>query len=408
MSMNIALSGLQASNARLSTISNNIANASTVGYVSSRSEFSSVYNNGGEGGGVTLSKTSQNFDKGGNMTYTGRKMDMAIQGEGFFMLNQPDGTQVYSKAGMFTQDSEGFLVDGAGNKLQGYQAGLDGEISTGSVGSMQIKKNSFPASATTKISQTTNLDARQHIIDDKTHPFSPDDIKSYSSTSTSPVYDSLGNKHVFTEYYTKTKDNEWCVHFSLDGKVSNENQTLKFDTKGKLADLENKKLANGSATTSSLSFSTANGSEPIEIKMDFENFSQFADDFATSDMQQNGYTSGDFVGVRMDETGRIFGKYSNNKEVAQGQILLANFNNPEGLVPTNNNSWKISGTSGQAVLGVAETGTFGKLKSGYLESSNVDTVAQMVDLIGAQQAYQGNAKYIQVDKTLTQTILNAV
>ena len=233
MSYNIAMSGLRTTSQDLNTISNNIANVSTAGYRGSRSEFSAVYN-GGEANGVTMSGSSQNFDLGGSMNYTGRELDMGIQGEGFFVMSASDGSTLYTRAGMFNQDAEGNIVDPYGNKLQGYPVGADGQLMTGNVGDLQVTSGSVPASATEDVNMTANLDSRVTPIDPVATPFDASDVSTYHSSNTVTVYDSQGNEHALTQYYVKTADNTWDVHYSMDGTTLPDTNTMNFDTDGNL------------------------------------------------------------------------------------------------------------------------------------------------------------------------------
>ena len=216
MSFNIAMSGLNSTSQELNTISNNIANVSTVGFKSSRAEFAAVMN-GGMGGGVEMSTVSQSFN-GSNMVMTGRSTDLAIGGNGFFVLEAQDGSTTYSRAGMFHQDKDNFIVNNSGHRLQGYSADSFGNVQTGSVTDLQVKTGSVPASATSRVDFAGNFDAGATAIDTATNPFDPEDSDSYNSSYTTTVYDSMGNEHTMTQYFVKTGDNEWDVHYALNGE----------------------------------------------------------------------------------------------------------------------------------------------------------------------------------------------
>lgn len=402
MSFNIALSGLQATTQDLNTISNNIANSSTVGYRGGRSEFSAIYN-GGQAGGVNVMSTSQNFSMGGSLTYTGRELDMGVQGDGFFVLNSQDGSTLYSRAGMFNQDANGFITDPSGNRLQGYPVGATGQLQTGNVTDLQIQSGSLPAKATSTIGLVSNLDASVDAIDQTTTPFDPNDASSYHSSSTSAAYDSLGKEHSLTQYYVKTDEGSWSVHYMMDGEdvTPPGGHTMTFDANGA--------LVSGDGLTLDISDPTIiGGASAMNIELSYKKSTQYASDYSNSSMSQNGYTSGELNGTRLDDNGMIYGTYTNGQEQLQGQVVLADFNNPNGLTPVSNNAWAATNAAGQPVIGAPTTGTLGGVTAGYLEGSNVDTTAEMVNLMTAQRNYQSNAKVLDANSTMHQALLNAI
>lgn len=395
MSFNIALSGLQATTQDLNTISNNIANASTNGFRGGRSEFASIYN-GGQAGGVSVMSTTQNFSKGGSLTYTGRQLDMGIQGEGFFVLKGTDGGAMYARAGMFHKDSQGFITDPVGSRLQGYSVNATGKIQQGNVGDLQVQTASLAAKATTQVGLVSNLDAR---VDPITVAFDPKDINSYHSIGTTSVYDSLGAEHVVTQYYVKTAPNEWTVNYTLDGVQLTDQTTLTFDAKGVL---------DPATTKQAFDLTLPNGASNLQFEINFDKSTQYAAKYNNSSLSQDGYTSGELKGVRLDDNGMLYGTYTNGQEQLQGQVILANFSNPNGLSAVSNNAWVATNTAGQAITGAPSTGTMGTVTGGYLEGSNVDTTAEMVNLMSAQRNYQSNAKVLDVNSTMQQALLNAI
>ncbi len=402
MSFNIALSGLQATTQDLNTISNNIANSSTVGFRSGRSEFSAIYN-GGQAGGVNVMSTSQNFSMGGSLTYTGRQLDMGIQGEGFFVLSGQDGSTSYARAGMFNQDADGFITDPSGNRLQGYGIGATGNLQNGNVTDLQVQTGALAAKATSTIGLISNLDARVEAIDPAVTPFNPDDASTYHSSSTIASYDSLGNEHALTQYYVKTADNEWSVHYSMDGQDVTPvgGHSLEFDSNGML-------ITGSDITLNITDPAIIGGASDMDLALSFDNSTQYAADYNNSSLNQNGYTSGELNGIRIDDNGMLFGTYTNGQEQVQGQVVLADFSNPNGLVPTSNNAWTASNAAGQPIIGTPTTGTLGGLSAGYLEGSNVDQTAEMVNLMTAQRNYQSNAKVLDTNSTMQQALLNAI
>ncbi|WP_108945093.1 flagellar hook protein FlgE [Shewanella halifaxensis] len=403
MSFNIALSGLQATTQDLNTISNNIANSSTVGFRSGRSEFSAIYN-GGQAGGVNVMSTSQNFSMGGSLTYTGRQLDMGIQGEGFFVLSGQDGSTSYARAGMFNQDADGFITDPAGNRLQGYTVGATGNLQNGNVTDLQVQTGALSAKATSTIGLISNLDARVAVIDPAVTPFDPDDASSYHSSSTIAAYDSLGNEHALTQYYVKTADNQWSVHYMMDDAPvtpAGGTHELTFNSDGTINSGADVRL---DITAGQV----GGGANAMTLDLSFDNSTQYAADYNNSSLSQNGYTSGELNGIRIDDNGMLYGTYTNGQEQIQGQVVLADFSNPNGLVPMSNNAWAATNAAGQPIVGTPTTGTLGGLSAGYLEGSNVDQTAEMVNLMTAQRNYQSNAKVLDTNSTMQQALLNAI
>lgn len=399
MSFNIAMSGLNTTSQELNTISNNIANVSTVGFKSSRAEFSALMN-GGMGGGVELASLSQSFNDGA-FNMTGRTTDLAIGGNGMFVLQGEDGAYTYSRAGMFQQDKDNFLVNSAGLRLQGYTTDSNGNLQTGSVGDIQVSTGSVAAKATDRVDFAANLDAgASEIVDENGDriPFDPEDSDSFNSSYTTTVYDSLGNEHTLTQYFVKTGDNEWEVHYAMNGEVMEDEsgQALEFDDSGKLVE-----------PTGNISLSFApEGAAEMNIALSMSGTTQYGSEFAVSTNRSNGHTAGELTGITIDDSGMVFANYSNGEQMMQGQIVLADFPNTGGLMQVGNTGWSATQASGQPLIGVPGTGTLGGLYSGYIEESNVDLTGELVGLMTAQRNYQANAQSLSTQQQLTQVLFN--
>ncbi|WP_318512974.1 flagellar hook protein FlgE [Photobacterium leiognathi] len=398
MSFDIALSGLDATNVQLNTISNNIANVSTSGFKESRTEFSAVYN-GMQAGGVEVAAISQNFDKTGSITGTGRPLDLAISGSGFFVTKDHTGQTLYTRSGVFGSDKDNNIVSNNGAKLQGYTVDANNNLQAGAVGNLKITTASLPAKATDELAFVANLDARSSVIDPAINPFDPNSTDSFNSSYTSKVYDSLGNPHTVTQYFTKTNANEWQVNVVVDGAATaTQTQNVVFNTNGTLQ---------SPTAPFDITFPSP-GATDSEISIDIAGTTQFGADFGVSTNAPNGYTSGELAGVRVEDNGMVFATYTNGQSQLQGQVMLADFANPQGLVKTNGTSWIQSFSSGAPVNGAPSTGTLGGLVAGALEGSNVDLTSELVSLMTAQRNYQANAKTISTSDKLTQSLFNAV
>ncbi|ENO3978595.1 flagellar basal body protein FlaE [Aeromonas veronii] len=399
MSFSIGLSGLRAVNQELSIISNNVANASTAGFKSSRAEFAAIYG-GGQAGGVEMNNVSQNFDRNGDMTRTGRGLDLAISGSGFFVLKDGSGQTSYTRAGMFQRDNANYLTTAGGTRLQGYTTDDAGKLQSGVVGDIQVKAGSLPAKPSDKLEFVANLKADASIIpvDPK---FDPNKSNTFSYSQSSKVYDSLGTEHTVTQYFVKKGTNAWDVHYSFNGADVTPAAGAKmiFDPNGKLD-------TGASTIPPSLALKPA-GASPIELQLDMSRVSQYASDFNATRNQSNGYTAGDLTGVRVDGDGGVYATFTNGQSLLQGQVVMANFTNPNGLLQTNNTSWQQSFSSGQPVLGAPGTGTLGKLTAGAYESSNVDLTGELVSLMTSQRNYQANAKTISSADKMSQILFNS-
>ena len=396
MSFNIGLSGLRAVNQELSVISNNVANASTAGFKSSRAEFVAIYG-GGQAGGVEMSNVSQNFDRNGDVTRTGRGLDLAISGNGFFVLKDDNGQTSYTRAGLFQRDASNYLITASGNRLQGYVTNDAGELQSGVVGDIQVKAGSLAAKPSDTLEFVANLKADASVIDQGLHPFDPAKADSFSYSQSSKVYDSLGVEHTVTQYFVKTGENTWQVNYAFNGTQTGAPVTMEFNTNGTLK----------SPTTAPVLNLAPAGAEPITLTADLARVSQYASDFNATRNQSNGYTAGDLTGVRVDADGGVYATFTNGQSLLQGQVVMANFANPQGLLQANNTTWQQSFSSGQPVLGAPGSGTLGGLTAGAYEASNVDLTGELVSLMTSQRNYQANAKTISSADKMTQVLFNS-
>ncbi|ANO35290.1 flagellar hook protein FlgE (plasmid) [Vibrio breoganii] len=392
MSFNISMSGLKAFKQELGVHANNIANASTVGFKGARAEFSAVYN-GKEGGGVSISGITQNHDTSGSILGTGRSLDVAIAGSGFFVTKDSNGQQQYSRSGMFGMNANGSMVDSNGNLLQGYSVDGNGNIMQGTITDINVSNSALNARATDNVDFLANLDANAEDIDMVATPFDPDDPKTYTNSYTTPVYDSLGNEHIVTQYFVKTGPNTYEVIAQTDGATIG-NTTLNFDTDGSL-------LAGGNFNASF----PAPGADPVSIDFNLDKITQFGSSFTVTDNSANGYTSGEFNSVYIEEDGSVIATYSNGQTQVQGQIILASFPSNAGLQAVSGTSWQQTYSSGAPIFGTAGVGVLGNLVGGAVESSNVDTTESMIGLMETQQNYQANTKSIQAQNSIAQTLM---
>ena len=400
MSYEIAATGLNAVNEQLDGISNNIANAGTVGYKSQTTQFSAMYADS-QAMGVSVAGTAQSISRGGSMVSTSNALDLAINNSGFFVMCDSAGNITYTRAGSFETDKDGYLVNASGDYLQGYPVDDSGTLQTGTVADLQIQTGNIPAQATDSLTFTANFDASDDAIDRATVPFDLANSNSYTDSYTTTVYDSLGNEHSVCQYFTKTDDNSWEVQYSFDGQVQSGSEpvTLTFDPNtGKLV---------SPTSPVSVEFDT-DAAAPIDMTFDYSTCTQYGSDFSVTTNTANGYASATQNGVQVDDDGKVYATYSNGERMLQGQVVLATFPNENGLEAVSGTAWVQTGESGTALIGVPGSGACGTLSSGMLESSNVDITSELVELMTAQRNYQANTKVISTSTQLDDALFQAM
>jgi flagellar hook protein FlgE len=422
---NIGLSGLKSTQTGLEVTSNNIANSGTAGYKNNTAEFAAVYN-GSQRGGVKVANVKEDFVTGGEIVRTGNALDIAIDGQGFFAISE-NGRTAYTQAGQFQLDNDLNIVNANGGKLQGFGVsqvdGGDPTIVPGVLTDLKIEASNIEAQASTNINFNGNLSSSSDVI---AYPaiFDPKDGSQYNFSQSTEVFDSLGNSHVMTQYFNHTGSNEWQAMFFLDGKPLTQGQlsalgatpgtqaiddgaggsinagtiTLKFDTNGQMVpfsgDLTAVDLEVPITSTLPGNAEITSGAAALNIALKFDGTTQFGSSFSVNENDANGYTSGAFSGVKVEDDGRVFATFTNGESKLQGQVVLASFANVDGLEQGSNTVWYQTEESGSALYGEPESGSLGKLLSGSFMGSNVDISEQLVGLMSFQQNYQANAKTI--------------
>jgi len=432
MPFRIALSGLNAASADLKATGNNIANANTTGFKSSRTEFVDVFAVGyggisatAIGGGTRLAAVTQQFSQG-NVDFTDNNLDIAVNGQGFFVLSD-SGSRVLSRAGAFSSDRDGFIINSSGHKLQVFPAVTSAggtSFDTGRLADLQLSTSEGAPSSTDLITSELNLDASEPV---PAIAFNPNLPESYNSSTSVTVYDSLGTTHTATQYFRKESPNIWSAYVYVDGnavspgapRAPGEPVRLTFTQQGGLdiaatdADAANTAapplttVSPGTYNLGTTTFITASGgAAEMSMDLDFSDLTQYGSSFAVNALSQNGFTTGRLSGVNIDAEGIISAAFTNGQSQILGKIALANVSNPNGLSPQGDTVWQETFGAGDLILGEAGTASFGLMQSGALEGSNVDISAQLVNLITAQRNFQANAQVISTADTVTQTIIN--
>jgi flagellar hook protein FlgE len=408
-SFSIPLSGLDATQQALNVISNNLANLNTTGFKDQTANFQDLfYQNFGTtgagdpiqvGAGSEVAAISSNFTNG-SLNSTGVPSDVAITGNGFFIVQDPNGTVEYTRAGDFGVNSTGQLVTVSGQTVMGYPAVAGVVNQSATLTPLQIGQSAIsPPAATTTMQQQTNLDASAPVG------------STYSSPLT--VYDSLGAPHVLSFNYTSTGPGAWNYQITLPaadtGGSGNPtviaSGTLTFDANGNLTSpsgsvtgINVTGLADGAASMNLTWNLTGSSGNSLLTQVDAPS--------ATTSTDQNGYGSGTLQSYTVESDGTIEGQFSNGQVQALGQVALANFANPQGMQLTGGSSYAPTLASGGAVIGVPNSGTLGTLTGGALESSNVNISAEFTNLIVVERAFQADARMITTLDTVTSTTIN--
>ncbi len=407
------VSGLNTNAQAMTVIGNNLANTNTIGFKSSRTTFSDLLSStiNGSGGssqvgrGVGVSKVDNMFSQG-TFESTESGLDVAIEGDSFFMLKEEgDDTMYYSRAGAFRFDEEGYLINPEGYRVQGREYDADGNLLPGDSTDIQVADTGLVAGTeTSTMDLTQNLDASADIIDQVATPFAVADTDSYNYSSSMQVYDSLGDEHIISTYFVKTADNTWQMYYDApDAGVTSAAVEMVFDGDGNLQSIGGV----AGATTVDIAAGTidwANGAavNPI-ITMTF-NTTQYNSESVVISQDQNGFASGSLTGVTIDDEGNVTASYSNGEQTKVAAISLSRFNNPGGLELVGSNLFIGTEESGTARVGLPGA-ELGKVFTNSLEQSNVDMGAEFVRMITVQRGYQANSKIITtVDELLGELI----
>ncbi|MCP4601819.1 MAG: flagellar hook protein FlgE [Proteobacteria bacterium] len=415
------VTGLNAHSRALGVVGDNIANVNTTGYKAEKAVFSdllgrSVMAVDKPGSGVQMSGITRNFAQGSLLT-TDSPTDLAINGKGFFIVSGQTGGQTgnfYTRAGEFSMDKDGNMVDPQGFILQGYLVNSSGEIDN-QLTDLNVGNAVLPPAATTTVDIAANLDSTEAVGD----PFDEDNAGSTSNFSTAiTVYDSLGNDHRLDVFFRKSADNSWTWHSVADGgeiggtagdMTEVASGTLTFTTDGALqSDVTGSAWAstfNGaSAQTIDFNFGTSLTEDPTGTGLD--GTSQLAGESATRNLEQNGYSTGDLAGLGIQGNGEVMAIYSNGEQRLMGQVAMATFGSEGELARAGSKHWAETQASGEARIGTANSGAAGSITANALEMSTVDLAKEFVDLISYQRGFQANSRTVTTADMLYQEVVN--
>ncbi|HEY2069076.1 MAG TPA: flagellar hook protein FlgE [Rhizomicrobium sp.] len=421
------VAGLTANSQALSVASSNIANVNTVGYKTGEADFSTLLASAMGSGDVSsagvVSTTTQNVTQQGLLNSTGIATDLAISGNGFFVVSQQPGTagasqsQLYTRAGDFTPDANGDLQNSAGLYLQGWPLDGSGNVPTdrNDLTAINVNNLSGKAEATTTMSVQANLQSSTTA----TSPYNPGDMTSGAVTPdfqrTINVYDSQGGTQPLQVSYLKTGANQWSYEVSYQGDASNLSSTntppnliasgtMTFNNDGSLANVQptgsTSTTATGSVDVGIPWDSTTSGLAPQTISLNMgtvggtDGVTQFDSASALVSSSVNGALFGSVSGVSIDSNGFVTANFTNGLSQKIYKLPIATFTNPDGLAAVSGNAYQVSQDSGTPTIGEANTGGAGTLQSGALEGSTVDLATEFTNLITTQRAYEASTRII--------------
>jgi flagellar hook protein FlgE len=418
-SFNIGVTGLNAAGSSMGVIGDNIANAGTHGFKSSRAEFQDMLAqslkgiDGGDqmGSGTKLAHITSQFTQG-TVARTQNITDLAINGSGFFTVDAPFG-KGYTRDGAFHFDKEGYMINGDGYKVQGFQPDENGNI-TNKLGPIKLGNTNIPATATSEVKLSMNLDSRENVkVFD---PANPDKTSNFNSSVT--VYDSVGTARLITLYFNKTADGGWDYHAMVDGAdaangtpgqmVEMANGKLVFDQKGVLQEeiqgLNSFNFNKGALAGQKITFDF--GESIKEGGTGLDAATQFGSKSTVARHSQDGSSAATLSSMSFNDDGVLTAVYDNGVQRELGQVAIAKFENNEGLFKTGKNLFKETRKSGQAAMGKPGADGRGEVLAKSIEQSNVDIANEFINLMGAQRNFQANTRTITTSDQMLQEVLN--
>ena len=411
-----ALSGLTASSNAINVIGNDLSNLNTTGYKANELSFHDLMSvslgvsgtSGQLGLGVGPVSAVANYSQGALQTTNGGK-DAAIQGNGFFVLNDPNSNQtLYTRDGSFQVNAAGQLTTNSGQLVQGFSAANGAVNTNGVIGNLVLPLGAtIPATATTNMNLGLNLNSAVAT----TAP---------GAVVTAPiqVYDSQGVSHNLTATFTKTANNAWSYAVTIPnselaaggaGSTSLASGNMTFDSSGNLTAPT---LASDPQTVNITGL--ADGAANMTVGWNLYNktgtptITQYAEASSINSTTQNGYAAGTVSNVALQTGGAVMATYTNGQQVAIGQLAIASINNPSSLSKVGNNNLAATASTSTPVVGAANTGGRGQIVAGALESSTVDIATEFANLLTFQRSYQADSRVITTSDQLTQETVNLI
>jgi flagellar hook protein FlgE len=408
-----ALSGMNSNGVAMQAIADNISNSNTVGFKSSTVQFEDILGMSLEGiGGVThlgvganVSAMSCSFTQG-TLNTTGLGTDLAVNGKGFFIVEDPTNEeQFYTRAGNFHVDNNGYVVNPNGLRVQGYLYDSAGANLVETLSDIVVDQTDMiPPNTTSEVEVVLNLNSASG-----TNTFDITDPGATSNYSTAlTIYDTLGQSHTVTVYFSKDSAQTWDWNAVIDGSdvsggVAGVGQLfgtgqIGFDTSGLLSTTMPVSFYTGSITY-------ANGIGATATDVDFTSTTQYGSASIIQSLHQDGYAAGTLSGINITPEGDIVGHYTNGEVKSVARLALADFPSLNGLERAGNLLFKGTPDSGDPLVNKPGEGGLGQIAAGMLEESNTDLAAEFIKMIITQRAYQANSKIITTtDEMLAQLI----
>jgi flagellar hook protein FlgE len=408
-SLYIGMSGMRTNEGAIGVIGNNIANINTIGFKGSRAVFADLLSKSilgtagasqaGQGAGLAA---VQRLVTQGALLGTNVTTDLAVQGDGYFIVNNPEGERLFTRNGQLQVDTEGYLTTIEGFRLQGYPASATGTLSAG-IDDLQVGRITSPPQPTSEVDILVDLGRDEAIFPGG---FDANDAANTSShTGTVTVYDSLGEGHQLEVYYTQTSPGEWSwnavtTQGAIDGTDSTAltvvaSGTLSFDSDGN--------LTTTGPTTANIQFF---GATPQDIDFSFDGSHSYAGESSNVGVVQDGFGVGFLSFLEIGTDGTITGTFSNGREQVMGQLALARFQAPHALNAVGGNLFAETQLAGQPAIGAAGSGGRGDILSGALEQSNVDLTNEFTSLILAQRGFQAASRTITTADEMLAEVVN--
>jgi flagellar hook protein FlgE len=466
--LNTGATGLKAHDEAMGVISDNIANMNTTAFKESSPYFGDLLaqtighaNSVGltqVGSGSKLSMVKPDFSQG-SLEGTGNATDLAIQGNGFFALKNPKtGQEAFTRAGNFTINEQGYLVNPSGDRVQGWSVKEteDGTIQNdGKLGDLNLNKVSSTADKTSRVVPSANLNADETPVNEEQvrGNFDPTDQGTYNFKTDMTVYDSLGAKHVVSVYFSKTGSNQWNYHVvgksndvqtsklpSNDGEPEGEASpdlygendqlarigvgSLEFNTDGSLK-RENNGLflegddvktnpiqtpwSNGAEASQQIEFDMGSATAPnLEAGNGLNGIVQRSSKSVLYNANVDGRPTGELTGFSVEADGTLVGNFDNGSTKPLYRVALARFSTPEALTRDGNNRFVVNAQSGDPNISNPGSGGAGTVEGFHLEQSNVSAADEFVDMITIQRGYQANSKVISTADDMLQSLMQVV
>jgi flagellar hook protein FlgE len=415
MSFYTSLSGLNAAQTEMSSISHNLANVGTNGFKKSRTDFADVISSSVSlspkmmiGSGTVVKGNVQQFGQG-NLVQSTSSLDLAISGDGFFAIKpNMDGEKInYTRNGGFSVNQDHYVVDAQGNYLQVYPVDGSGAVVASGLDqttNLKLPETSGTPTPTSTVGMTATLPASATIPTKATFDrFDPD---SYNFSTNTTVYDAGGNPQTMTTYFkrdTTGTPSDWSAYSFLGDKAltsgGSDKIAMSFDASGTMT------TPTGATAFDPVTPAGAPAAQSLSLNFGTAT-KQTASAFSIASRTQDGKAIGQLEGVTVGSDGIVKASFSNGDVKPLGKVVLVNFTDPSGLRQLGSSTWAATGVSGEPTVGSPGEKGFGNLMSSTIERSNVDITEELVNLIAAQRNFQANAKALDISSQTSQTIFN--